>query len=311
MKAHVYKLVLGIFISLTAFNLNAQDYEYIPMVKPGVQLWTDDFAYYTPEGIIYSLHRYALTEEDTIIENETYKKLYAFSGSTFDSLTAQCIGGIRENEQRQVFYKGNFGDYTTTSGLLCDFSLSTGDTFTIISGNFNIPITVEVKSINLINYGGALRRAFGIGTAGEYSMNIATWVEGIGNVEGLLYDMYTKTIGLDFLGMNRCYEHNGILLYHNYPQNINDCSTPALSLNTIEEDNSINIYPNPANKEVNISSENIINSIEIFNSLGQRIYQEKPKSKEKTIDIDSFTKGVYIIAVNADKGYVRKKLIKN
>ncbi len=43
MKTHVYKLVLGLFITLFAFNLNAQDYEYIPMVKPGLQIWTDDF----------------------------------------------------------------------------------------------------------------------------------------------------------------------------------------------------------------------------------------------------------------------------
>jgi len=78
------------------------------MVKPGVQIWSDDFSYFTPEGVIYHFYRYALTEEDTIIENETYKKLYLFSGSEFDSLTAQCIGGIRENEQRQVFYKGGF-----------------------------------------------------------------------------------------------------------------------------------------------------------------------------------------------------------
>ena len=31
MKTHVYKLVLGLFITLFAFNLNAQDYEYIPI----------------------------------------------------------------------------------------------------------------------------------------------------------------------------------------------------------------------------------------------------------------------------------------
>ena len=121
MKKHFIKLVLGFFLILFALNLNAQDYEYIPMVKPGVQIWTDDFVYYTPEGNIYYLHRYALTEEDTIIEGETYKKLYLFTGSEFDSLTAQCIGGLRENEQKQVFYKGVDAGYTTESGLICDF----------------------------------------------------------------------------------------------------------------------------------------------------------------------------------------------
>ena len=43
MKTHVYKLVLGFLLTLFAFNLNAQEYEYIPLVKPGVQIWTNDF----------------------------------------------------------------------------------------------------------------------------------------------------------------------------------------------------------------------------------------------------------------------------
>ncbi len=164
----------------------------------------------------------------------------------------------------------------------------------------------------MINHGGALRRAFDICLAGDFETKVATWVEGIGNIEGLLYDMYSKFMGLDFLGRNRCYEHNGELLYQNYPQGVEDCYTPLLSLNPIiGEDNSINIYPNPASKDVNLSSENIINSIEVYNSLGQRIFQENVKSKEKSIDISSFSKGVYIIGVSTDKGYVRKKLVKN
>ncbi|MDD2575993.1 MAG: T9SS type A sorting domain-containing protein, partial [Bacteroidales bacterium] len=109
---------------------------------------------------------------------------------------------------------------------------------------------------------------------------------------------------------NRCYEHNGELLYHDNPSQ--DCITPLYGLNDmIKEDNSITLYPNPARKEVNISSESIINSIEVFNSLGQKVYQTNVKQKEKTLDINSFSKGVYIIGVNTDRGYIRKKLIKN
>lgn len=81
--------------------------------------------------------------------------------------------------------------------------------------------------------------------------------------------------------------------------------------NILAEDNPISLYPNPTNKEVNISSENIINSIEVFNSLGQKVYQTNVKAKEKVLDINSLSKGVYIIGVNTEKGYTKKKLIKN
>ncbi|MBP1645902.1 MAG: hypothetical protein H6Q16_1477 [Bacteroidetes bacterium] len=312
-KANLYKLFLGLSFILSGITLNAQNYEYVPMVKSGVQIWSDDFAYYTPVGILYYLNRYALTEEDTIIENETYKKLYLFSGSEFDSLTAQCIGGIRENEQKQVFFKGIGPAYTTQSGLICDFSLSVGDTFSVRDGMTfeEYGATFEVKDIDTIYLDGK-RKMFTIRYYDFPSLIVAQWIEGIGNREGLLYNMFSKTLGLDFLGRNRCYEHNGILLYSDYPQGIDDCFTPALSLNdALFEDNSITLYPNPANKEVNISSQNIINSIEVFNSLGQKIYHSDIKANEKSIDINSLSKGVYIIGINTDKGYIRKKLIKD
>jgi hypothetical protein len=84
-----------------------------------------------------------------------------------------------------------------------------------------------------------------------------------------------------------------------------------MGVESIIEDNSITIYPNPSNSEVNISSENIINSIEIFNSLGQRVYQSVVNSNTKTIDISSFVNGVYILGVITDNGVIRKKIIKN
>ncbi|MDY0054638.1 MAG: T9SS type A sorting domain-containing protein, partial [Bacteroidales bacterium] len=111
--------------------------------------------------------------------------------------------------------------------------------------------------------------------------------------------------------ITRCYIHNRELLYSNYSNGGNDCITPLMGVESIIEDNSITIYPNPSNSEVNISSENIINSIEIFNSLGQRVYQSVVNSNTKTIDISSFVNGVYILGVITDNGVIRKKIIKN
>ena len=312
MKTHVYKLVLGLLLTLFALNINAQDYEYIPMVKPGVQIWTDDFVECSGH---YLFRRFALTEEDTIIESETYKKLYFFTDNVFDSSTAECIGGLRENEQKKVYYKG--GDITggiITPGLIYDFSLSVGDTFP--NGNPPyFPIIFEVKNIDTIYHAGAQRRRFEIGEMGDTSSSpyiVAQIIEGIGNTQGLMYDMSWNLTVCDFWGKNRCYEHNGVLLFHNYSSTVEDCITPLVGLNEIKlEDNSIVLYPNPANNQVNISSENIINSIEVFNSLGQSVYKSNIKSREKIIDINSLSKGVYVIGVNTDKGYIKKKLIKN
>lgn len=311
MKTHVYKLVLGFVLTLLlGINLNAQDYEYIPLVKPRIQIWTCD--YLSCEGN-YVFRRFALTDEDTLIEGDNYKKLYFFTDSVFNSLTAECIGGFRENEQKQVFYKGKIitPGYSVRPGLIYDFSLSVGDTFSndFYSNLIGYSLVLEVKDIDTIYYAGAQRKRFKIGEMAGTSI-IAQIIEGIGNTQGLMFDMYSNLLLCPPNGRNRCYEYNGELLYHDNPSQ--DCITPLYGLNEIKlEDNSVTLYPNPTNKDVNISSENIINSVEVFNSIGQKVYQTNVKAKGKTFDINSLSKGVYIIGVNTENGYVRKKLIKN
>ncbi len=311
MKTRIYKLVLGVFVTIISFSAYTQDYQYIPMVKPGVQIWVNDFAYYTPIGTIYFFHKFALTDEDTILDNVTYKKLYKFRDNEFNPSTSQFIGGIREDSTKRVYYKSVYHPYYTVgSTMLCDFSLSVGDTFSV--NDFSVDTVVcQISSIDTINYEGVPRRTFTVKSNSYPNYYLATWIEGIGNYDGLLYDMTTRLVGLDFLGRLRCYIHNGTLLYHKYSNGINDCITPIMGIEDVLHDNSITLYPNPSNREINISSENIINSIEIFNSLGQRVYYSVVNSNTKTIDISSFVNGVYILGINTENGVIRKKIIKN
>jgi len=82
------------------------------------------------------------------------------------------------------------------------------------------------------------------------------------------------------------------------------------SLDEIDIDNKVEIYPNPSSKEININSQYIINSIEILNSLGQRVYKEKINTTNKTIDISALNKGIYIIELKTEKGVIHRKFIK-
>ena len=318
MKTNVYKLVLGVFTTLISFSINAQNYNYIPLVKPGLQLWTCDKGYYGHNDEAYRFKRFALTDEDTIIDNETYKKLYFFRSVEFNPSTATYIGGLRENSQKQVFYRGLNGyrdmdesphGIQELNEMIYDFSLSVGDTFSGGSLNMNSAfIGLVVANIDTVTYNGIERRRFKIMTEG-YGQIAAIWIEGIGNREGLFFPYHTNTG--DFWGNTRCYTHNDELQYSNYINTIHDCTTPLMGIEDIKEDNSITLYPNPTNSEVNISSENIINSVEIFNSLGQRVYYSVVNYNTKTIDISSFVNGVYILGINTENGVIRKKIIKN
>ncbi len=305
MKTHVYKLVIGVVIFLFAFNLNAQDYEYIPLVKPGVQIWTTESL-----GQAFGQHynRFALTDVDTLMDDgKIYKKIYLFLDSVFNHLTSECIGGIRE-ENRQVFFKGknSYDGEPLINGLICDFSLSVGDTCKLPPYDEGPFIIVDIDTVNLL---GVSRKRFHLGYDNP-DHAICKWVEGIGSDLGLLFTTHQRLITKSHAtGSLLCYLNNGVLQYNNSGDN--GCF-PTVGIDDISlEDNSITLYPNPTNSEINISSESLINSIEIYNSLGQKVYTETINSKEKTIDVSSLPSGVYVLGAKTDDGIMRKKIIKN
>ncbi len=82
------------------------------------------------------------------------------------------------------------------------------------------------------------------------------------------------------------------------------------SLSEIDIDDKVEVYPNPSSKEININSQYILNSIEILNTLGQRVYREKINTTNKTIDISALNKGIYIIELKTEKGIIHRKFIK-
>jgi hypothetical protein len=73
--------------------------------------------------------------------------------------------------------------------------------------------------------------------------------------------------------------------------------------------NTINVYPNPATEQVTLSSTNTIASVELFNSLGQKVLNLNSDSNTVTIDIANLNKGIYTIKTNTDNGQSVSKLI--
>jgi hypothetical protein len=71
--------------------------------------------------------------------------------------------------------------------------------------------------------------------------------------------------------------------------------------------NAINIFPNPGNGQINITSSNTIDAIEITNPLGQTIYQTKPN--EKNISFQLEHDGIYFVTVTSNKQTTTRKLV--
>lgn len=71
----------------------------------------------------------------------------------------------------------------------------------------------------------------------------------------------------------------------------------------------IDIYPNPANNELHISIKNeaIINEINIYNQIGQKVLFVKPETN--TVDVSTLRSGIYFIELISNEFIIREKLI--
>lgn len=73
------------------------------------------------------------------------------------------------------------------------------------------------------------------------------------------------------------------------------------SVENVEIVNNVDIYPNPASSTINVSAENL-NSIKVYNAVGQLIYSENATSDDVMIDAQKWTNGFYYVTVETAGG---------
>ena len=82
----------------------------------------------------------------------------------------------------------------------------------------------------------------------------------------------------------------------------------TLSINTLDE-KQVNIYPNPATKQIKIqSANNQITKIEVYSLIGKKLLEQTENLD--TISIENLSKGVYLIRVYSEDKFIIKKVIK-
>lgn len=76
------------------------------------------------------------------------------------------------------------------------------------------------------------------------------------------------------------------------------------------KDKQVLLYPNPASTSFMVETEQVIEQIEIINSLGVPVYRNRIKEKRYTINISNFPEGIYFINIQSSTGsYITRKLL--
>lgn len=68
----------------------------------------------------------------------------------------------------------------------------------------------------------------------------------------------------------------------------------------VEAKGSVKIFPNPVSSNLNIQSENALNTIEIVNVRGQKKTYEPMSTFSTQVDMSKYLEGVYTILVNGE-----------
>lgn len=99
-----------------------------------------------------------------------------------------------------------------------------------------------------------------------------------------------------------------------YQNGIAACGCASMTgINDYEENNSLSIYPNPANENItiNFTSTSKNTSVKIYDATGRLIKNiENVKSGESTINISEMENGLYLINITDGKSSVTKRFVK-
>lgn len=76
------------------------------------------------------------------------------------------------------------------------------------------------------------------------------------------------------------------------------------------EDLDLKLYPNPSNDYITISYPEPIQTVEIFNTIGHKIYSETPQTKEALLNICDLPSGIYMINIHTGNQSFTRKFVK-
>jgi hypothetical protein len=292
------QVVIYILLSLTAFAVSAQEYQYVPFPDSNA-VWSE--VYWKPISEPcprWVYNKYALFNEDTVINGITYHKLFHTNDSEINIENSTCIGGIREDSFKRVWYY-NFSFpyeewmpsllYVQDEITLYDFSVSKGDTIRDINTMLEYEFVV-VEQIDTISYKNSLRKVFSFNIPWVY------WIEGIGNTKGLIFtsgDLPTNGMDNDLV----CFHQNDTLLYHySGAENTYDGCVPSFVLNDVSilPNPEVKVYPNPATGESVYFEGLNFEKLELYDNNGNLIFSKDISRLDKyVLNISGFIPGVY------------------
>lgn len=239
---------------------------------------------------------------DTLIAGKIYKKVNWNFIQDPSSLSYWLFGGIQYKAIREDTINKKVFAYYAGDSLMYDFSLQVGDTIhssaLAIFRNAGVD-TIRVDNIDSILINGVYHKRFNSTPTmvpGNFPQ-VYHYIEGIGSTEGFISN------NMVFEGEEYLICVGKIFNQSLFPDSTYNCIF-ATSLNDIQTENHLRIYPNPASDFLRIHSTVSMMKIEFIDMFGHVVYNKSTKSKDAMVSIEQLLNGIYSARILQSDGQV-------
>ena len=241
--------------------------------------------------------------------------MYGYIGAYNDTIWSTLSVGLNAPVFALSVFNGDLyagGVFTATGDgltLLNHIAKWDGIQWSAVGEGLNdtvLTLTVDSAQSKLVAGGLFTQTGLGITAKHLAEWNGTNWQELGGGVNGPVTALLAKDsnlyVGGLFNQIGGTTAANNIACWGPSHVGVDDISASSTTMQ-------LEIYPNPSNGEFTIESTSKIESIKVFNILGETIYQTAKDNLQATINLSSQPKGIYFVQVKTEKGILNRKIV--
>ena len=269
--------------------------------------------------------RYAPTTPGTQTGNVT---LTSGSATATISLTGEgvdCSAGIASLPFTHDFNDGIippfcWGYESEESFLRLNVDEETGD-YGVAIGQVDYLMTPEIHTTTSMNFsfdyatygGSASSSTFRVGYASTNNINNFTWLTPVTvteDIEG--FERYSANIpsGAKYIAIQATEIGEFQYVFWMYPNYVlldNITIAEGDGIEDITSEDNVSIYPNPANNVINVNAASNINTVEVFNMMGQKVAVIDANDTNVQINTTALSNGMYMMRITTENGVSNQK----
>lgn len=293
--------VASLLWCLAAWAEEPDDYEYVPLVREGIE-WTYAAVYHmTDDGPSYFHMQFY---GDTVVDGITYKKCYEYQDSEFDPNKAKLVGLARE-ENKAVYSKVNPELYKESEVLVYNYGAGVNETFSTYDLGY---INISAVDFDYVTINGKKRKRI---FCYEDNAGHDIAVEGLGflaTIMGNLIDVRPNNIAC-----SDCYR--AWLMYvknlsdgtYEYNADVDDLLGSVEGLTA--EESGLKIRKEDGKLYVGIDCD-CYQKAELTTVGGMQVWSGSvTATDELEIPTDGLASGVYIVTLRSDFGSASEKVV--